>query len=146
MAAYAAASLTAVSFVAHLFMLFAGGHGPLLAVALAAMALSCAWCAVHGCLRPSGRGLAMLMGMSLAMALLHAVLVLGPPGGVGMHAMHGGAHASGAGSGDELMLAIVGLELAIAWLAGLAIRYGRPVRSTGRDVADRGVVRERMPT
>lgn len=146
MAASAAASLTAVSVAAHVLMLSTHGHGPVLAVVLIGMTLACAWCAVHGFLRPSGHGPALLMSMSLVMALLHAVLALGPPGGAGMHAMHDGSPPSGTGSGDGLMLAIIGLELAIAWLAGVAIRCGRPARQAGSVSSGNRVVRERMPT
>lgn len=146
MAASAATSLTAVSVAAHVLMLFTHGHMPVLAVVLVAMTLACAWCAVHGFLHRSGHGMALLMGMSLAMALLHAVLVFGPPGGSGMHTMHGGSPPSITGSGDGLMLAIVALELAIAWSAGLAIRCGRQARQTGLGSTGHRVVRERMPT
>lgn len=135
----AAALLAGGSAAAHLALLFAPGHGVAMLVPIAAMAVACAGCAVRAW-RCQARGdLLALMFMSLGMALLHAALVLGIPGQAGMHAMHeggapaaaqpaGAATAAGAGAvtagdaGASTMLAVIVLELAVAWAAGLAVR------------------------
>jgi len=135
-----AACLTLGSLALHVAMLASGGHGLVLGLVLAVMALACAGCAAHAVLRPGCRGSLVLAGMSIGMALVHAVLVLGLPGGAGMHGMHdGGAHPSGAGADGagagsvhaDLMLAVVGLELAVAWLTGLSVHRVRAA-SRGR--------------
>ncbi|HXD28632.1 MAG TPA: hypothetical protein VN621_07705 [Arthrobacter sp.] len=129
-----AACLTLGSLALHVVMLASGGHGLVLGLLLAVMALACTGCAAHAVLRPGCRGSLALAGMSIGMALVHAVLVLGLPGGAGMHGMNdGGAHPSGAGAGAggagsmhaDLMLAVVGLELAVAWLTGLSMHRVR---------------------
>lgn len=117
-----AACLTLGSLALHVVMLVSGGHGLFLGLVLAVMALACAGCAAHAVLRPGCRGALGLLGMSIGMALVHAVLVLGLPGGAGMQGMHDG----GAGSMHaDLMLAVVGVELAVAWLVGLSIHRVR---------------------
>lgn len=136
----AAAALTAASVLAHVQMLSDGGHGWVLGLVLAVMAVSCAGCAVHSILRPGCRGPLVLIGMSITMALAHAVMALGVPGGMGMHAIHhGGSHLAAVGtSGADhgpLMLLVIVLELAVAWLAAYAVHRAR----TG------AAVRGRMP-
>ncbi|GAA1355495.1 hypothetical protein GCM10009596_02810 [Arthrobacter rhombi] len=127
---FAAAGLTAASVVLHVLMVVDGGHGAALGIVLAVMAVSCAGCAVHSVLRPGCRGSLALVGMSITMALAHAVIALGVPGGMGIHAVHdGGSHLRGAGAAGaehgQLMLLVIGVELAVAWLAAYAVHRAR---------------------
>ncbi|MBM6622410.1 hypothetical protein JTF08_12390 [Micrococcaceae bacterium RIT802] len=138
-AGLAAAVLTAASLVVHVVMIAGGGHGVALGILLAAMALSCAGCAAHAALRPGCRGSLALVGMSIGMALLHAVMALGLPGGPGMHAMHdGGSHLAGSGAGPAgaghagLMLLVIVLELAVAWFAAYGVHRARSGAARGR--------------
>lgn len=138
-AGVAAAVLTAASLVVHVVMIAGGGHGVALGLLLAVMALSCAGCGAHAVLRPGCRGSLALVGMSIGMALLHAVMALGLPGGPGMHAMHdGGSHLADSGSGPAgagqagLMLLVIVLELAVAWLAAYGVHRARGDATRGR--------------
>lgn len=134
----AAAVLTATSVVVHVLMIAGGGHGAAVGILLALMALSCAWCAVHAVLRPGCRGSLALVGMSISMALAHAVMALGIPGGPGLHAMHdGGTHLVGAGAAagaghGQLMLVVIVLELGVAWLAAYGVHRARARTARGR--------------
>lgn len=129
-AGFTAAGLTAASVVLHVLMVVDGGHGAALGIVLAVMAASCAGCAVHSVLRPGCRGSLALVGMSITMALDHAVMALGVPGGMGRHSQHdGGSHLTVAGTAGadhgQLMLLVIGVELAVAWLAAYAVHRAR---------------------
>src|SRR6185312_4017796 len=67
-----AACLTLGSLALHVVMLASGGHGLVLGLLLAVMALACTGCAAHAVLRPGCRGSLALAGMSIGMALVHA--------------------------------------------------------------------------
>ncbi|MGK7221295.1 hypothetical protein ACSNO4_00655 [Kocuria flava] len=116
----------AASVVLHARMALAGAHGPGWSVLMGVMALLCLSC-LAGLVRagdPAGP-VRMTMGMALAMALGHVLLLPLLAGGAhGAHAHHGGAApvdaASGAGHGG--MLLVVGVELAVAAVAVVWIR------------------------
>lgn len=113
----------AASVVLHARMALAGAHGPGWSVLMGVMALLCLSC-LAGLLRagdPTGT-VRMTMGMALAMALGHVLLLpllAGGSGAHGAHAHHGGAPAAGAasGAGHGGMLLVVGVELVVAALA-----------------------------
>lgn len=145
-----AVGLVAASLPLHALMLLDHAHGPVLSGLMAAMVLWCLWCAagvVRVALRPgragvpgaspaTGRGhaapLRHLWAMALAMAMLHVVLLTGFPFSTGGH--HHGGSVAGAASGGAavgpdagagLMLAVVGVELAICFACSVALRFGR---------------------
>ena len=126
-------------------MLPAGGWMAAFGVGMAAACLPCAW---HMWRRPTGRIARALVAMSLAMVLVHAVLVLAPEQAAGHGtAAHGHAAtnaasqapAPGVAGADRddghagAMLAVVGADLVAAFLAAVwmgAARRARPVRAT----------------
>lgn len=119
-----AAAAAAMGGAAHLAMVPGGGW---MAALGAAMALACLPCAWHLWRRPSLRAARTVIGMSLAMVLVHGALVLS--GG------HGGGHAhahqpsSGAADGHAAtMLAIIAVELGTALLAAAWVRRQRAAR------------------
>lgn len=122
----------AVSVAVHARMAVDGGHGPGWSLAMAGMAVLCLSCGL-ALVRPGDRAgvVRMTMGMALAMALIH-VLLLPLMGGssTGAHAHHGGVPAvaaPSAGHGTMLLAVVVELGvgvLALAWTR----RHGRAVR------------------
>ena len=137
-----AAAAAAAGSAAHLSMLPAGGWMAALGVGMAGACLPCAW---HLGRRPSAPAARALLARSLAMVLVHTVLVLAPDHaaarGAAVHA-HPGTHVAssapapgtaGAGEHAEAMLAVVGADLVAAFLAAVwmgAARRARPVRAT----------------
>ena len=135
-----AAGLSLASAPLHVWLLLAHPHSAVMAAALLLMTALCALCAVRVLRgRPIGArdgGDSELRGLLLmadAMALAHAMLLLlasggDHHGGHGGHGSHGspvvlGAdHAAGAMTS---MLLLVGLELAVAACAALALRSNR---------------------
>ncbi|WP_157571454.1 hypothetical protein [Kocuria rosea] len=111
----------ATSVALHAQMALAGAHGPGWSVLMGVMALLCLSC-LAGLVRagdPAGP-VRMTMGMALAMALGHVLLLPLLAGGThGAHAHHGGAAPveAAAGAGHGGMLLVVGVELAVAALA-----------------------------
>ncbi len=109
----------------HAQMAVTGAHGPGWSVLMGVMALLCLSC-LAGLVRagdPAGP-VRMTMGMALAMALGHVLLLpllAGAPGAHGAHAAHaapgGGAAVAAAGAGHGGMLLVVGVELIVAALA-----------------------------
>lgn len=124
----------AIGAVAHIWVLIAHPHGVVLGALMIAMAMWCGMCAIEAWRKPNDRGFRMLIGMSIAMAIIHVALVLGDHGGSGGHAHHGasdsallGAEAAGTDAlvGTSMiaaMLGIAALELVIAFCAAVAIR------------------------
>ncbi|MDQ4490594.1 hypothetical protein RBS60_10310 [Sinomonas sp. ASV486] len=111
---------------AHLAMVPAGGWMAILAGAMAAACTPCAWHLWRG---PSLRAGHAVIAMSVAMALVHAVLAFG--------GAHGGGHAHGAqaalsgGPGDghaTTMLAVIAVELLTAFAAAAWVRRQRLTR------------------
>ncbi|MEX5295369.1 hypothetical protein QYM41_08810 [Kocuria sp. CPCC 205268] len=106
----------------HAQMALTGAHGPGWSLLMGVMALLCLSC-LAGLVRagdPAGP-VRMTMGMALAMALGHVLLLpllAGAPGAHGAHAAHGGeATVAAAGAGHGGMLLVVGVELIVATLA-----------------------------
>ncbi|GAA4368180.1 hypothetical protein GCM10023166_14880 [Paeniglutamicibacter cryotolerans] len=118
------AVLVLVAASAHVWMLAVHDHGPWLSVLLLAMTALCLKCAAGAWFKPGVSELGPIMGMSLGMAVLHAALALGVPGGTGGHD-HAAAGYGAANTAAGLMLGIVVLELAVAFAAALALRAGR---------------------
>ncbi|MEA5456157.1 hypothetical protein SPF06_15585 [Sinomonas sp. JGH33] len=111
------AATAAAGIAAHLAMALDGGWMAFLALAMAAGCAPCAWTMWR---RPSVHAARVLVGMSLAMALAHAALVLGLAGVTGGHAHGGGSHtalSSEQAGHDGQALAIVAADLASALLA-----------------------------
>jgi hypothetical protein len=116
----------ATSMVLHGQMSLTGMHGPFWSAVMGAMALGCLSC-LAGLLRP-GRPqapMAMTMGMAVAMALIHVLML--PLMADAVHAHHDvtAEHAlTGAvpDSGQVSMVLVVVLELAVAALAVIWLR------------------------
>lgn len=112
----------------HAQMALAGTHGPGWSVLMGIMAVLCLSC-LAGLVRagdPTG-AVRMTMGMALAMALGHVLLLPllgGASGAHGAHAHSGGATTAGAaaGAGHGGMLLVVVVELAVA---AVAVRWTR---------------------
>ena len=128
------ATAAGAGIAAHLAMAFASGWMAALAFVMAAACAPCGWAMWR---RPSVHAARTLVGMSLAMALLHAAIVLGGAAGPGGHS-HGtsvatsasavsvGASSAGASPAaaqsahadhDSSALAIVAADFAAALLA-----------------------------
>ncbi|NUP59341.1 MAG: hypothetical protein HOQ06_07670 [Pseudarthrobacter sp.] len=121
------AVVTAVSCAAHLLLAVSGHHAAWLGVLMAALVAVCVPCTVHIWRHSRVGALHRVSAAALAMAAVHAVLLLGA-GGAG-HA-HGGAPASSAvaDSGGTQLLLVIALELATALLAAtLVARLRRAV-------------------
>lgn len=126
----AAGALALAALPLHVWMLVAHAHGLLLGAAIGAMVLACTVCGVHVLRGTSGcRALQQLQAMAVLMVLAHAVMTAGLPG-VGL----GGGGHDHAGRGDVVgnalaaegaMLMIMGVELAVAMCAGLALSRRR---------------------
>jgi hypothetical protein len=128
----AVSAVTAASCVVHLWLVAGNHHGPWLGVVMLAMVGVCLPCAVHLWRGGREKTLRQVMGCALAMAALHAVLLLGAPALSGT-AAPGHSHAGAAagvgflgtgsvgsgflGSGAEGLLAVVVLEITTAFLA-----------------------------
>ena len=153
-AARAAAVLAAVALAAHALLLVTHNHGAWLTALLAAMSLACGVCAVKTWRKSAAHELTSLLVMSLAMMVLHLGLFLGAGATATGHESHHAGHAGGsapaaagtlpadaasavpriaaqtpemqsAGMQGAGMLGIAGLELAVAWSAGFALRRQR---------------------
>lgn len=118
------------SIALHTQMTLNDTHGFGMSLVMAIMAIACLSC-LTGLLRPitSADPVRMTMGMALAMALGHVLML--PLIGGGVHAHHSTAHAAAAveGGGHGAMLLAMILELAVA---ALAVGW---LRRTGQDRA-----------
>ncbi|MDQ4502111.1 hypothetical protein [Sinomonas sp. ASV322] len=124
------AAVAAVGVTAHLAMALDGGWMAIFALAMASACAPCVWAMWR---RPSAHAARVLVGMSLAMALAHAALVLGLAGVPGGHAAHGGgsriAPSSEQVGHDGQALAIVAADLGSALLAAGWLRRDGARRS-----------------
>ena len=131
----AVSAVTAASCVVHLWLVAGNHHGPWLGFVMLAMVGVCLPCAVHLWRGGREKTLRQVMGCALAMAALHAVLLLGAPALSGTAApghSHAGAAAPGAGflgSGAEGLLAVVVLEITTAFLAATLLARLRSVHA-----------------
>ncbi|MDQ0863069.1 hypothetical protein [Arthrobacter globiformis] len=137
--------VTAASCVVHLWLVAENQHGPWLGVVMLAMVGVCLPCAVHLWRGGREKTLRQVMGCALAMAALHAVLLLGAPalsGSGGLGHSHAGAAAPGAGffgtgslgsgflgPGADGLLAVVVLEITTAFLAATLLARLRSVHA-----------------
>jgi hypothetical protein len=116
------AAATAASCLGHLCLVAGSHHGLWLNLLMLAMVGVCLPCAVHIWRDGRAGSLQQVMACGLAMAVLHAALLLGGASagsGAGGHS-HGAAAlpaAGAAGSAAEGLLAIVALEITTALLA-----------------------------
>ncbi|WP_285243785.1 hypothetical protein [Pseudarthrobacter sp. fls2-241-R2A-127] len=112
------AVVTALSCAAHLWVALSGHHGVWVSVLMLALAAVCLPCAVHIWRRSGPAALHQVTAAAVAMAVLHAVLLLG--GGAGH--VHGGAPPSSvADSGGPQLLLLIALELSTALLAATLV-------------------------
>ena len=132
----AVSAVTAASCVVHLGLVAGNHHGPWLGAVMLAMVGVCLPCAVHLWRGGREKTLRQVMGCALAMAALHAVLLLGAPALSGSgapghsHAGAAGSRASGfLGSGAEGLLAVVVLEITTAFLAATLLARLRSVHA-----------------
>ena len=146
----AVSAVTAASCVVHLGLVAGNQHGPWLGVVMLAMVGVCLPCAVHLWRGGREKTLRQVMGCALAMAALHAALLLGAPAVSGSGApghFHAGTAAPGAGffgmgslgpgflasgflgSGAEGLLAVVVLEITTAFLAATLLARLRSVHA-----------------
>ena len=132
----AVSAVTAASCVVHLWLVAGNHHGPWLGFVMLAMVGVCLPCAVHLWRGGREKTLRQVMGCALAMAALHAVLLLGAPALSGSGAP-GHSHAGAAGSrawgflgpGAEGLLAVVVLEITTAFLAATLLARLRSVHA-----------------
>jgi Kef-type K+ transport system membrane component KefB len=116
------AAVTAASCLAHSWLVAGNQHGTWLNLLMLAMVAVCLPCAVHIWRQRRARALRQVMAAALAMAGVHAVLLLGAGSGAGgtAHLHHGAAaaanEAAGA-SGAGALLAVMALEFTTALLA-----------------------------
>ncbi|WP_144790056.1 hypothetical protein [Kocuria palustris] len=127
-----AAGLSFASAPVHVWLLFTHRHSAVMAAALCLMTAACALCAVHSLRSRAGNktpGLRGLLVMADAMAITHSLMLFSPGGaGHGHHGSHGplvlSASPNTESTGVSLLL-LVGLELAAAMCAALALRSRR---------------------
>jgi hypothetical protein len=126
----AAGALALAALPLHVWVLVVHAHGLLAGAAIAVMVLACTVCGVHVLRGAAGcRPLWQLQLMSVAMVLAHAAMTAGLPGastgGGGHHHAGRGAVVGNAPAMDGPILAIMGVELAVALCAGLALARRR---------------------
>lgn len=111
---------TAASCVVHVWVAGSGGHGAWIGLLMVALAAVCVPCTVHIWRHGRVRALRQVTAAAVAMAGLHAVLLLGAGGGG--HA-HGGGPPSFAPevAGSSQLLLVIGLELTTALLAATLV-------------------------
>lgn len=125
-----AAAIALAALPLHVLMAAAGHHGPLLTVVMLAMAGWCALCSLHiWRARPQANHrtpVLHLWAMAAAMAVLHALLLAGPPGLTTAHLNHGGTGSASALSAHAdsaaLMIGIIVVELSVALICALSLR------------------------
>ncbi|MFF1386246.1 hypothetical protein ACFVWT_22075 [Arthrobacter sp. NPDC058288] len=132
----AVAVATIASCVVHLWLVAGNHHGIWLNLLMLAMAGVCLPCAVHIWRDGRAGSLRQVMACGLAMAALHAALLLGagPGAGAAVHS-HGvsGMPAAEAGvSAAAGMLAIIAMEIITALLAATLLARLRGARGRAR--------------
>jgi len=126
------AAATAASCLVHLWLVAGSHHGLWLNLLMLAMVGVCLPCAVHIWRDGTPGSLRQVMACGLAMAVLHAALLLGGAAAGSRAAGHSHAAAAlpaagAAATGAEGLLAIVALEITTSMLAAtLLARLRRP--------------------
>ncbi|MFF1881597.1 hypothetical protein ACFVVC_09050 [Pseudarthrobacter sp. NPDC058196] len=113
--------VTAVSCAMHVWLAAAGTHGAWLSALMLALAAVCVPCAVHIWRHRGVAALHKVTAAAVAMAAVHAALLLGA-GGAG-HA-HGAVPSSSTGAGpggSAQLLLVIGLELGTALVAATLV-------------------------
>ncbi|YCH15200.1 hypothetical protein M1E01_17695 [Arthrobacter sp. D1-17] len=123
--------MTAASCLAHVWLAAGSEHGPWLSALMLAMAAVCLPCAVHVWRHSSVSALRRIMASGVAMAVLHAFLLLAPAGSAHHHAGSGPAAATAMagepeGSAAAALLAVIALEITTALLASTLVARLRP--------------------
>lgn len=119
--------LGVASVLAHGWVLLEHSHGLTMGVLMLVMTAWCAVCTIELFLKSSEHCLKRLCLMSLAMVLVHATMIAGFPG-IGSGHQHGAEttpEASGSQGETLAMLAIILIELLLAFACGAALRAGR---------------------
>nr|WP_326962168.1 MULTISPECIES: hypothetical protein [unclassified Arthrobacter] len=114
------AAVTAVSCLAHLWLVAGNQHGTWLNLLMLAMVAMCLPCAAHIWHRERAGAARKVMASALAMTGVHAVLLLGTGAGSATHAHHAAAPAggtAGTASGAAALLAVLALEMVTALMA-----------------------------
>jgi hypothetical protein len=119
------------SIALHGQMALSGAHGTMWSLVMGGMAAICVSCIVALVKAGPARGpVCMTMGMAIAMALIHVLMLPFLNGGGGAHSHHSAAHVdavvAGSSGGHGAMLMVVAVELAVAALAaGWMRRHSR---------------------
>ncbi|XAS63867.1 hypothetical protein ACOM2C_11235 [Pseudarthrobacter sp. So.54] len=114
------AAVTALSCLAHLWLVAGNQHGTWLNLLMLAMVAMCLPCAAHIWRRERAGAVRKIMASALMMAGVHAVLLLGTGAGSSTHAHHAAAPAgaaAGTASGAVALLAVIALEMVTALMA-----------------------------
>lgn len=114
------AAVTAVSCLAHLWLVAGNRHGAWLTLLMLAMVAVCLPCAAHMWRRERVGAVRKVMGSALVMTGVHAVLLLGIGTGSSTHAHQAAAPAggtAGTASGAVALLAVIALEMTTALMA-----------------------------
>ena len=116
----ACAVMTAASCLAHVWLAAGSHHGLWLSALMLAMVAVCMPCTVHVWRRSSVAALRRIMASGIAMAVLHAFLLLAPAGPAHSHAAAAAA-AGPEGSAAAALLAVIALEITTAFLASTLV-------------------------
>ncbi|WP_372447802.1 hypothetical protein [Pseudarthrobacter albicanus] len=111
------ATVTAASCAAHLWLAAENRHGPWLGVLMLAMVAVCVPCSLHIWRHPRASAVHKVMASALAMAVLHAFLLLSAGSAGHSHGTSARAAAGSETSVAEASLAVIALEIATALLA-----------------------------
>ena len=124
------AVVTAASCQAHVWLAAGNHHGLWLNALMIVMAAVCVPCAVHVWRHGSVSALRRIMASGVAMAAVHAFLLLAPGGSVHSHAaaapVVSAAAAGSEGPAAAALLAVIALEMTTAFLASTLVARLRP--------------------
>lgn len=115
------AAVTAASCLGHLWLAVGNHHPMWLNVAMVAMVAVCLPCSLHIWRHGRVGALHRVIGCALAMAVLHAMLVLGAGPSVHAHGASAGTAAGTAASAAGVSLAVIAAEITTALLAATLV-------------------------
>ena len=122
--------MTAASCLAHVWIAAGSHHGLWLNALMLVMVAVCVPCAVHVWRHSSVVALRRIMVSGVAMAALHAFLLLAPGGSAHSHAaaaqVVSTAAAGQEGPAAAVVLAVIALEITTAFLASTLVARLRP--------------------